>query len=72
MGTETSALHSAPRSITDADVALMAADADVATKSIIRRLAGLTVRGRSGARADRAIARWRAGELTNHRDGAAA
>lgn len=48
----------------------MAADADVATKSIIRRLAGLTVRGRSGARADRAIARWRAGELTNHRDGA--
>jgi hypothetical protein len=47
--------HEAPR-IDDAAVALLAEQLEVDKRTIVRRLAGLPVRGRVGARIDRALA----------------
>jgi hypothetical protein len=49
--------------ITDAVVDAIAEDADVDQRSVLRRLAGLPVRGRSGRRIDRAVARAMATRL---------
>jgi hypothetical protein len=45
-----------PEQVTDAFVAAIAEAADVDTRSVVRRLAGLPVRGRGGRRIDAAIA----------------
>jgi hypothetical protein len=50
--------------ISDEAVDAIARDADVDRRTVIRRLAGLPVRGRVGARVDRALAARRAGGAT--------
>ena len=53
-------MHDA-QSIDDETVATIARDADTDPRSVVRRLAGLPVRGRAGRRIDDAIARRTAG-----------
>jgi hypothetical protein len=48
--------------VDDALVATLAQAADVDERSVIRRLAGLPVRGRAGRRIDRALQAIEAGE----------
>lgn len=45
----------AAQQISDSTVAVIAAEADAHPRSVVRRLAGLPVRGRSGVRIDRAL-----------------
>ncbi len=47
--------HQELRAIDDAIVAALAREADVDERTVIRRLAGLPVRGRAGRRIDRAL-----------------
>jgi len=49
-------MHHATRTLTDRDVETLAREADVDPRTVVRRLAGLPVRGRVGVRVDRAIA----------------
>lgn len=53
--------HDAP--LDDATIARIADRASCDPRSVVRRLAGLPVKGRAGARIDAAIAEWRGGGM---------
>lgn len=59
MNLESTAASSAPKPITDGDVARVASEFAVHPRTVVRCLAGLEVRGQAGDRARLAVAKLR-------------